>query len=76
MQSYNQKMRNLPKIELVPTILQSFSSTLSKRDICASPNGVHVRELTVGLCNTTLLPLRREKYNATQAGLIILLQSH
>ena len=28
MQSYNQKMRNLPKIELVPTILQSFSSTL------------------------------------------------
>ena len=35
MQSYNQKMRHLP-IELVATILQSFSSTLSKTDTCAS----------------------------------------
>ena len=50
---------------MVPTILQSFSFTLYKsytcplmQTFCASPNGVHLRELTVySLCNTTRKPL-------------------
>ena len=54
MQSYNQKMRNISETKLVPTILQSFSFTLSTRDTFASPNGVYLRELTVGLCTITL----------------------
>ena len=51
------------EIELVPTILQSFSFTLYKsytcpliQTFCASPNSFHLRA-DCSLCNTTLKPL-------------------
>ena len=47
MQSYNQKIRHFPEIELVPTILKPFSFCPLIQTFCASPNGVHMRELTV-----------------------------
>ena len=54
---------HLQEIQLVPTILQTFSFTLYKRDtcplvqaFCASPKGVHLRELTV-ICVTPHLSL-------------------
>ena len=56
-------MRHLQEIELVPTILQSFSFTLYKsytcpliQTFCASPNSFHLRA-DCSLCNTTLKPL-------------------
>ena len=50
---------HLQEIELVLTILQSFSFTLSKSftcPFCTSPSGVHLRELTV-VCATPHLSL-------------------
>ena len=62
-QLYNQMIRHLQEIELVPNILQSFSFTLYKSYICpliqtfcASPNSFHLRA-DCSLCNTTLKPL-------------------
>ena len=62
-QKYNQKIRYLQEIELVPTILRSFSFTLHKsytcpliQTFCASPNSFHLRADS-SLCNTTLWPL-------------------
>ena len=56
-------MRHLQEIELVSTILQSFSFTLYKsytcpliQTFCASPNSFHLRA-DCSLCNTTLKPL-------------------
>ena len=62
-QWYNQKIRHLQEIELVPTILQSFSFTLYKsytcpfiQTFCASPNSFHLKA-DCSLCNTSLKPL-------------------
>ena len=56
-------MVHLQEIELVPTILQSFSFNLHKsytcpliQTFCASPNSFHLRA-DCSLCNTTLKPL-------------------
>ena len=66
-QWYNRKIRQLQEIDLVPTILQSFSFTLYKSYTCplmqtffASPNSFHLRA-DCSLCTTTLKPLTTKK---------------